>query len=58
LGAINLIAIILIGLLYNTVENEKKEDHQEHEKKQAINKEAKVSFHDQFRAAVKERKKK
>lgn len=57
LGAINLIAIILIGLLYNTVEGEKKETH-EHEKKPETTKEAAVSFHDHFRAVVKERKKK
>ena len=59
LGAINLIAIILIGILYSTVEGEKEEVH-EHEKKPVIApvKEAKVSFHDHFRAAVKERKKK
>jgi hypothetical protein len=59
LGAINLIAIILIGILYNTVEGEKEEVH-EHEKKPVIApvKEAKISFHDHFRTAVKERKKK
>lgn len=57
LGAINLIAIILIGLLYNTVEGEKKESH-EHEKKPEVIKEPTVSFHDHFRSVVKERKKK
>jgi len=57
LWAINLIAIILIGILYNTVEGEKEET-QEHEKKPVAVKEAKVSFHDHFRAVVKERRKK
>lgn len=56
LGAINLIAIILIGLLYSTVEGEKKEVH-EHEKKPEVIKEPTVSFHDHFRSVVKERKK-
>ena len=50
-------AIILIGILYNTVEGEKEDTH-EHEKKPEVVKEAKVSFHDHFRAVVKERKKK
>jgi hypothetical protein len=57
LGAINLIAIILIGILYNTVEGEKEETH-EHEKKPAVVKEAKVAFHDHFRVPTKEHKKK
>ena len=57
LWAINLVAIILIGLLYTTIEGEKKEPH-EHEKKAEVVKEATVSFHDHFRAIVKERKKK
>jgi hypothetical protein len=57
LGAINLVAIILIGILYNTVEGEK-EAIQDHEKKPVAVKEAKVSFHDHFRASIKERKKK
>jgi hypothetical protein len=57
LAAINLIAIILIGILYNTVEGEKKEIH-EHEKKPEPSKEPQVSFHDHFHAVVKERKKK
>ena len=57
LAAINLLAIILIGILYNTVEGEKEET-REHEKKPEVVKEAKVSFQEHFRAVVKERKKK
>ena len=58
LWAINLVAIILIGILYTTVEGTN-EDVKEHEKKPVvINKEAKVSFHDQFRAVIKDHKKK
>lgn len=57
LAAINLVAIILIGILYNTVEGEK-EEVREHEKKPEVTKESQVSFHDHFRAVVKERKKK
>ena len=57
LGAINLVAIILIGMLSSTVEGEKEKTH-DHEKKPEVVKEAKVSFHDHFRAAVKERNKK
>lgn len=57
MGAINLIAIIMIGMLYSTVEDEKKEVH-EYETKPAASKETKVSFHDHFRAVIKERKKK
>jgi hypothetical protein len=58
LGGINLIAIILIGLLYNTIDGgeEVKKEHKEHEP--APVKEAKVSFHDHFHAAIKERNKK
>ncbi len=55
LGAINLVAIILIGILYNTVEGTTEES-KELEKKPV--KEAKVSFHEHFRAVVKEHKKK
>ncbi len=54
LGAINLIAIILIGILYNTVENSK-EEYKEHEKPL---KEAKISFHDHFHSTTKIYKKK
>ena len=50
-------AIILIGILYTTVEGEKEDTH-EHEKKPEVVKEAKVSFQEHFRAVVKERKKK
>lgn len=57
LGAINLIAIILIGILYNTVEWNT-EEHREHKEYKEPIKEHKVSFHEQFRAVVKERKKK
>jgi multisubunit Na+/H+ antiporter MnhB subunit len=46
----------LIGLLYTTIEGDKKESH-EHEKKPEVSKEATVSFHDHFRAIAKERKK-
>ncbi len=58
LGGINLIAIILIGLLYNTIDGseELKKEHKEHEPTPV--KEAKVSFHDHFHAAIKERNKK
>lgn len=55
LGAINLVAIILIGILYNTVEGTTEET-KEHEKKPIA--EAKVSFHEHFRTATKEHKKK
>lgn len=57
MGGINLIAIILIGLLYNTIDGseEVKKEHKEHEPMPV--KEAKVSFHDHFHAAIKERKK-
>ncbi len=59
LWAINLVAIVLIGMLYNTVESSGWEEKVEHEKRTApIVKEAKVAFHDHFRVAVKERKKK
>lgn len=54
LGAINLVAIILIGMLYSTVENSWEEANV-HEKSPV--KEVKPSFHEHFRAAVKERKK-
>lgn len=57
LGAINLLAIILIGILYNTIDGEK-EEHPHHEKKPEVVNEPKVSFHEHFRAVVKERKKK
>jgi len=57
LGAINLVAIILIGMLSSTVEGEKEKTH-DHEKKPEVIKEAKVSFHEHFRAATKERTKK
>ncbi len=57
LGAINIVAIILIGLLYSTIEGDKKEHH-EHEKKAEVLKEPTVSFHDHLRSVVKERKKK
>ena len=60
LGGINLVAIILIGLLYNTIdgseeEHQEHQEHKEHEKKPVS--EAKVSFHDHFHALVKDRKK-
>lgn len=58
LGAINLVAIILIGMVYNTVESEKKPETNEHEKKPESVNEPKVSFHDHFHAVTKERKKK
>ncbi len=57
LGAINLVAILLIGLLNNSKEGEKREEIKEHEKP-VINKEAKISFQDHFRAVAKERRKK
>jgi hypothetical protein len=59
LWAINLLAIILIALLYSTIEwgGEKEEVHH-HERKPEPVSEAKVSFHEHFRAVVKERKKK
>ncbi|MEI7563944.1 MAG: hypothetical protein WCJ39_10355 [bacterium] len=57
MGAINLVAIILIGMLSSTVEGEKEKTH-DHEKKPEVIKEAKVSFHEHFRAATKERTKK
>ncbi|MCX6823597.1 MAG: hypothetical protein NT085_00515 [candidate division SR1 bacterium] len=57
LGAINLVAIILIGMLSSSVEAEKEKTH-DHEKKPEVVKEAKVSFHDHFRAVAKERNKK
>jgi len=57
LWAINLVAIILIGILYSTVENIWEEE-KEHEKKQvAPIKEAKVSFHDHFHTPLKWHKK-
>ncbi len=56
LGAINLVAIILIGILYNTVEGTTGDESQDHEKKPL--KEAKVSFNEHFRSVVKEHKKK
>jgi len=56
LAAINLIAIALIGLLYSTVEGSSEEKVPDYEKSPV--KEAKVSFHDHFRAVVKEHKKK
>jgi len=58
LGAINLVAIILIGILYNTVDNMTDETKENEKKPIAINKEAKVSFHDHFRAVIKDHKKK
>jgi hypothetical protein len=53
------LAIILIALLYSTIEwgGEKEEAHH-HERKPEPANEAKVSFHEHFRAVVKERKKK
>jgi len=59
LWAINLLAIILIALLYSTREwwGEKEEAHHHEKKPEPVN-EAKVSFHEHFRAVVKERKKK
>ncbi|MFA6256542.1 MAG: hypothetical protein WC606_05225 [Candidatus Absconditabacterales bacterium] len=56
LAAINLIAIVLIGLFSASSSEESKKENKEHEN--APIKEAKVSFHDHLRAAVKERKKK
>lgn len=56
LGAINLVAIILIGMLYNTAEWTVKEESKDYEVKQPV-KEAKVAFHEHFRATVKEHKK-
>lgn len=56
LWAINLIAIILIGVVSSALEGGKKEAH-EHEKKPVENHEPKVSFQEHFRAVVKERKK-
>ena len=64
LWAINLIAIILIGILYNTVEGSDEghkvhKEHKEfieHEKKPVA--ESKVAFHETFRAAAKEHKRK
>ena len=44
-------------MLSSTVEGEKEKTH-EHEKKPEVVKEAKVSFHDHFRAVAKERNKK
>lgn len=55
LGAINLVAIILIGILSTTREWTSHEEHRDHEKPV---REAKVSFHEQFRWVVKEHKKK
>ncbi len=57
LGSINLIAIILIGILYNTVEwtPEEHKEYKEHEKPL---KEPKVVFHEQFRATIKDHQKK
>lgn len=57
LGGINLLAIVLIGMLYSKADGEKAEVH-EHEKKSEVINEAKVSFQEHFRAVVKERKKK
>lgn len=54
LGAINLVAIILIWILYNTVENSP-EEVKNHEKSPV--KETRVAFHEQFRAAAKEHRK-
>jgi len=58
LGAINLVAIILIGILYKKVDNMTDETKENEKKPIAINKEAKVSFHDHFRAVIKDHKKK
>jgi len=55
LAAINLVAIILIGFLYNTVEGS--EEHEKNHEKNPVN-ETKVSFHDHLYAVIKERKKK
>ena len=57
LSAINLLAIVLIGIFYNTTEGTKEESHHHERKPEPIN-EPKVSFHEHFRAVVKERKKK
>ncbi len=59
LSAINLIAIVLIGILYNTIEwksDTKSEEVPQHEKKSS--KESSVSFHEHIHAVIKERKKK
>lgn len=56
LGAINLVAIILIGALYSTVEGNTSEE--KDVEKKVIMKEPSVSFHEHFRSTVKEHKKK
>ncbi|MCX6825087.1 MAG: hypothetical protein NTY80_02570 [candidate division SR1 bacterium] len=60
LGAINLIAIISIGIAISAYDKSKEpqEANVEHERKSVPVKEARASFHDHFRAVVKERKKK
>jgi len=55
LGAINLVAILLIGVLYNTTE--KTTDKEKSSEKTHIH-ENKVAFKDHFRSSIKERKKK
>ncbi len=57
LWAINLLAIILIGLLYTTVEWIP-EQHKEHKEYETPVKETKVAFHEQFRSTIHENKKK
>ena len=60
MGAINLIAIISIGIAISAYDKSKEpqEANVEHERKSVPVKEARTSFHDHFRAVVKERKKK
>lgn len=57
LAAINLLAIILIALLYSTIEWSEKEEVHHHERKPEPINEPKVSFQEHFRTVVKERKK-
>ncbi len=56
LWAINLLAIILIGVLYNKVDAIW-EENPEHEKKTGPLKETKVTFHEHFHAPIKDHKK-
>lgn len=55
LGAINLVAIILIGILYHTVEGNP--DGEKSLEKKPVQ-ESKVAFHEHFRTTIKEHKKK
>lgn len=57
LGAINLVAIILIGILYNAIEG-KGEDHAPVGDEKKASKDSSVSFHEHLHAVIKERKKK